>query len=264
MGLFNRNARKSPVHEENTQKTLHKNLDFTASEQYRLLRTNLQFTIPEGVKCPVIGITSSIRGEGKSTTAVNLSYVLAEKGSKVLLIDGDLRIPSIAKKLEIDSSPGLTDLLLGTTVNVNNWRSPLQDNLYVLPSGDIPPNPSELLGSRRMVSALELLREKFDYIVIDLPPVNLVSDAMSIANHITGLILVVREDYTSKRDVEACIRQVRLSNVNILGVVMNESESSGGYRHYSKYRRYRYYRHYYRYYQTYESKPARGPEGEAK
>ena len=83
------------------KKTLHRNLDFTATEQYKLLRTNLEFTLPEGVKCPVIGVTSSMRSEGKSTTAINLSYVLAEKGSRVLLIDGDLRLPSISKKMSI-------------------------------------------------------------------------------------------------------------------------------------------------------------------
>ena len=91
----------TPFSTETHKRTLHKNLEFTATEQYKLLRANLEFTVPEGTKCPVIGVTSSMRGEGKSTTAVNLSYVLAEKGSKVLLIDGDLRIPSIAKKMDI-------------------------------------------------------------------------------------------------------------------------------------------------------------------
>ena len=197
MGIFKSKHSNSPFMSEIHQRTLHKNLEFTATEQYKLLRTNLDFTLPEGVQCPVIGVTSSMRGEGKSTTAVNLSYVLAEKGNKVLLIDGDLRIPSVAKKMNIQSSPGLTDVLMGKKAcPTDAFRSSLLDTWYIMPSGDIPPNPSELLGSKRMTTALEHLRQEFDYIIIDLPPVNLVSDALSSAGLITGMIVVIREEYT--------------------------------------------------------------------
>ncbi len=224
------------------KKTLHKNLEFTAVEQYKLLRANLSFTLPEGVKCPIIGVTSSMRGEGKSTTAINLSYVLAESGKSVLLIDGDLRIPSVAKKMDISSTPGLTDLLMGyESHQMGAFKTNLLENWYVLPSGDLPPNPSELLGSRRMESILKLAAEKFDYIIVDLPPVNVVSDALAISKYITGMIVVIREDYTEKKELEACFRQLKLSNVNVLGCVMNEAESLGGthgrYKKYSKYYR---------------------------
>ena len=113
------------------------------------------FTLPPDEKCPVIGVTSSMRGEGKSTTAVNLSYVFAEKGRKVLLIDGDLRIPSVAKKLDIDRVPGLADLLRGKGMEVTDIKPYLMDNWHILPSGEIPPNPSELLGYRRMKRLLD-------------------------------------------------------------------------------------------------------------
>ncbi len=249
MGLFNRKKKlKSSFIFNDNQKTLHKNLEFIASEQYRLLRANIQFTIPEGVTCPIIGVTSSVRGEGKSTTAVNLSYVFAEKGHKVLLIDGDLRIPSVAKKMQLESTPGLTDLLLGSTAAINSWKSTVHPNWYILPSGEIPPNPSELLGSKRMENVLNTLKEHFDYIIIDLPPINIVSDAMSIADLITGMIVVIREEYTSKRDLERCFRQIELSNVKVLGCVMNESDlSDGAYGKYGKYRKYKKYK-YYKYY----------------
>ncbi len=244
MGLFSK-KKKTSISANDTQKTLHKNLAFTASEQYRLLRTNIKFTLPEDVQCPIIGVTSGNRGEGKSTTSINLSYVLAEKGHKVLLIDGDLRIPSIAKKLDIPAKPGLTDLLIGAGAEIEDWKSTIHPNWYILPAGDIPPNPSELLGSKRMGNVLDTLREHFEYIVIDLPPVNLVSDAMSIANLITGLIVVIRENYASKRDLEQCFRQIRLSNVNVLGCVMNGSESGRGYyKRYGKYGRYGKYKSY--------------------
>ena len=246
--FFQKKQAKAPVVAEVSQKTLHKNLDFTATEQYKLLRANLAFTIPEGVKCPVIGVTSAMRGEGKSTTAVNLSYVLAERGSKVLLIDGDLRIPSIAKKLGVKSSPGLTDVLMGKESHMmSEFKSQMLDTWYVMPSGDIPPNPSELLGSKRMETVLEHLRKFFDYIIIDLPPVNVVSDAISISSLITGMIIVIREEYGEKKELERCFRQLNLSNANVLGCVMNGAKSgSGSYGKYKKYRYYKYSRYYYK------------------
>jgi len=229
-----------------SKKTLHKNLEFTATEQYKLIRANLDFTLPENEKCPIIGITSSMRGEGKSTTAVNLSYVLAEKGSKVLLVDGDLRIPSVAKKMDIESTPGLTDFIREKDTSISLFQSTLLKNWFILPSGNIPPNPSELLGSSRMETVLNKLKESFDYIIIDLPPVNIVSDAISISSLITGMIVVIREDYTEKKELERCFRQLKLSNVNVLGCVLNEAKNDGA--SYGKYKKGKY--KYYRYYQN--------------
>ena len=218
------------------QKTLHKNLEFTAVEQYKLLRTNLSFLLPENKGCKVIGVSSSVRGEGKSTTAVNLSYVLAESGNRVILLDGDLRIPSVAKKMKIKSTPGLTDLLKGDDVDLEQFRTKHLDTWYIMPSGVLPPNPSELLGSKRMEATLQALSKHYDYIVVDLPPINIVSDALAISQYIDGIIVVIREDYTEKKELENCIRQLRLSNVKVLGCVMNETKEG---------------KRYYRYYKTY-------------
>ena len=226
-----------------SRKTLHENLEFTAREQYKLLRANLSFTLPVTDGCSIIGVTSSMRGEGKSTTAINLSYVLAENGKRVLLIDADLRIPSIAKKMDISGSPGLTNLLMDyDTHQMSLVKSELLDNWYILPAGDLPPNPSELLGSSRMESILQALSQRYDYIIVDLPPVNLVSDALAISSFISGMIVVVREDYTEKNELKNCFRLLNLSNVNVLGCVINESKNGKG--SYSKYR----YRKYYKYY----------------
>ena len=253
MGMFSKKKKPKQFASAGTdrQKTLHKNLEFTATEQYKLIRANLDFTLPEDEKCPIIGVTSSMRGEGKSTTAVNLSYVFAEKGSKVLLIDADLRIPSIAKKLQIPGSPGLSDLLRSRSGEVSGFRPYLLDNWYILPAGSIPPNPSELLGSAKMQNILAKLREMFDYIIVDLPPVNIVSDAVSISGFISGMIVVIREEHTEKKELERCFRQLKLSNVNILGCVMNEAKTGGS--AYGKYKKYRYYKHYKydKYYQNY-------------
>lgn len=237
MRIFDKKRKKESFSITTNKNTLHKNLEFAATEQYKLLRTNLNFTLPENLKCPIIGVTSSMRGEGKSTTAVNLSYVLAENNHNVLLIDGDLRIPSIAKKMDIKSTPGLTDFLMGfEKQQLSVFKSNLLDNWYIIPAGNLPPNPSELLGSSRMETILEVLSEKFDYIIIDLPPVNAVSDALTISKFITGMIVVIRSDYTEKKELETCFRQLRLSNVKVLGCVMNESKDEKG--SYSKYKKY--------------------------
>ncbi len=224
-------------------KTLHKNLDFAANEQYKLLRTNLSFTLPMDEKCHIVGVTSSIRGEGKSTTAINLSYVLAENDKNVLLIDGDLRLPSVAKKMGLKSSPGLTNFLKNDNeCSLEQLRSDIFDNWHIMPSGPLPPNPSELLGSDRMGELIGHLRNFYDFIVIDLPPVNIVSDALTISKYVSGMIVVVREEYTEKKSFNNCIRQLKLSNVKVLGCVMNET--SGGKGSYSKYKHGKYYRYY--------------------
>lgn len=235
--------KKSIFSAADNQKTLHRNLEFTATEQYKLLRANLAFTLPEKEGCQIIGVTSSIRGERKSTTAVNLAYVIAESRKKVLLIDGDLRIPTVAKKLNVKKSIGLTDLLRGKSiVELSEFKSQLLPNWYIITSGTLPPNPSELMGSERMEATLKGLSQHFDYIIIDLPPVNIVSDALAISKYIDGMIVVIREGYTEKKELESCFRQLRLSNVNVLGCVMNETKSGKGY--YSKYKYKRYYKHY--------------------
>lgn len=238
MGTTNRKASNTFSPAEN-RRTLHENLDFAGKEQYKLLRTNLSFTIPADQKCPIIGVTSAVRGEGKSTTSINLAYVLAESGKRVLLIDGDLRVPSIAKKMEIEATPGLTNLLMGQdSQDLSVFRSKILNNWYIIPSGELPPNPSELLGSRRMEALLGVLAEKFDYIIIDLPPVNLVSDALAISRLTTGMVVVVRKDYTEKKDLEQCYRQLGLSNVKVLGCVVNNAKDSrGNYAYYREYRR---------------------------
>ncbi len=246
MSLNKRNSRNLPI-EKNLRKTLHRNLKFNATEQYKLLRTNISFTLPDDVKCPIIGVTSSVRGEGKSTTAINLAYVYAESGKRVLLIDGDLRLPSVAKKMGIDGSTGLTNFLLDSNkILIENYRTDINDKWFVVPCGPIPPNPSELLASKKMEKLLSMLSEHFDCIIIDLPPVNIVSDAVAISKFLTGMILVVRQNYTEKDEYENCKRQLKLSNVNVLGLVMNGVNNGNSY-----YRNYKYKR-YYKYYASQE------------
>lgn len=231
---------------KNIQSILNENLNFTAIEQYKMLRTNLMFTLPDEEKSHVIGVTSPARAEGKSTTAINLSYSLAEAGKRVLLIDGDLRLPSVSKKLNIRSATGLSQLLFdfdGTNLSLHQPTK--LENFSVLPSGAIPPNPSELLSSKRMEKLIEALKEEFEYIIVDLPPVNIVSDAIAVSRLVSGLILVIREDSTERKEFVHCVRQLELSEIKVLGVVMNAIRTAKpSYGKYKKY--YKYYRNEYK------------------
>lgn len=210
-------------------------LSFAAAESYKLLRTNLNFALTNK-KCAIIGVTSSVRGEGKSTTSVNLAYTFAEAGKNTLLIDADMRLPSVATKLGIAGTPGLSNLMAGLSSENDSVRpSGFFKNWYVLPAGDIPPNPSELLGSERMRTLLERYMDVFDVIIIDLPPVGVVTDALAISPWTDGLIVVVRENYTEKRALANCMYQFSKLNAKFLGFVMTDTAVGGSaYKHYGK------------------------------
>lgn len=246
-----KSKKKNNKTERDLTRTLHKNMSFQAKEQYKMLRANLAFVLPEPTpgKAAVIGITSPDRNEGKSTTSINLSYVLAEDGKKVLLVDADLRLPSIAKKLGLRKSPGLTNMLKDSNENAI-IESEIQPGWHMLFSGSTPPNPSELLGSERMEKLINIFSKDYDYIVLDLPPVNIVSDALTVARMLSGIIVVVRENSTEKREFEACVRRLELANIKILGCVLNGVTSNSTF--YSKYNKYRY-KYSYRYGKSFSS-----------
>ena len=213
------------------------NLSFAAAEAYKLLRTNLTFTLPEQAS-HVIGVTSSVRGEGKSTTSVNMAYTFAQSGKRVLLIDADMRLPSVAAKLNITGAPGLSNLIAGMNPEHECFRqSGYFDNWLILPAGDIPPNPSELLGSGRMQKLLQQCRESFDVVIVDLPPINIVTDALVISKWTDGLVGVVRQNYTDRRALSDCMYQVEKLKVKFLGFVMTDAAvGESSYKHYgSKY-----------------------------
>ena len=211
-------------------------LSFSASEAYKLLRTNLLFSLPEK-HCHIIGVTSSVRGEGKSTTSVNLSYTIAQSGKRVLLIDADMRLPSVAIKLDLKGAPGLSNLIAGLRSERSCLRQSNQmENWYILPAGDIPPNPSELLGSEKMHALLQHYEEIFDVIILDLPPVNIVADALVISKWTDGLIGVVRQNYTDRRALQDCMYQVQKLGSHFLGFVMTDAAvGETGYKSYGKY-----------------------------
>ncbi len=222
------------------------NISFAASEAYKLLRTKLQFSFVDEIKCPVIGVSSAMAGEGKSLSSVNLAYSLAQLNKKVLLIDCDMRRPSLCTKLPIQKTPGLSDYLTGHSDMdsvIQACKVDEQEGFAVIASGRNPPNPIELLSSSKMSKAINRLRDDYDYIILDLPPVGEVSDAMVAAKVADGILLVVRQDYCSTVALNAAVNQFEFIESRILGVVMNcVGEHGAGYRYgYGK----KYYKKYY-------------------
>ncbi len=207
---------------------------FSVQESYKALRTNLIFSMP-GDGCKIIIVTSSLRGEGKSTTAINLALSFAQNQSKVLLLDCDLRLPVVAKKLGFKDGAGLSDLLVGVNSAAGEVQGHRYQNVHVLPAGTIPPNPTELLGSPQMANLLERLSKGYDYIIIDTPPVNEVADAVILSKHATGIVLVVRQNLSDSVEVTEALKKLEFAGAKILGFVLNGVDSIKNRRYKSKY-----------------------------
>jgi capsular exopolysaccharide synthesis family protein len=196
------------------------------AEAFRQLRTNVQF-VDVDRRHKVILVTSATAGEGRSTTVCNLGLALAEAGTRVLVVDADLREPAIARCLSIDGSVGLTDVL-ANRIPVGRALQAVGPTLDVLPSGVIPPNPSELLGSNRMVNLLATLREKYDVILIDAAPLIPVTDAAVLAPRVDGVLVVVRHGRTVVHEVQAAKDALDAVSGRILGSVLTMVPHGGG------------------------------------
>lgn len=196
------------------------------AESFRQLRTNLQFANVAG-KARSVLVTSSVPGEGKSTTATNLAIALAQAGQNVCLVDADLRRPMIHEYLRLERTAGLTTALIGGA-DINDLLQPWGDeNLYVLTSGQIPPNPSELLGSDEMKHLLIRLENAFDTVVVDAPPLLPVTDAAVLSQHVGGVVVIVGTQKTRTQELAKSMAALDLVKANILGVVLNRLPVKG-------------------------------------
>ena len=223
------------------------NISFAAAEAYKLLRTKLQFSFADEGNCRVIGVSSALTGEGKSLSAVNLAYTPSLLGKRVLLIDCDMRRSSVSEKLPIKRFPGLSEFLSGQSHAEKLIQlCGIKDDeraFHAIASGRTPPNPIELLSSERMNKMLEHLRENYDYIILDLPPVGEVSDALAVAKFTDGMLVVVRQNYCDRVVLSSAVRQFEFVDAKILGVVFNSTVENGGIgkkyykRYYKKYDR---------------------------
>lgn len=220
-----------------------KNPKSVVSEAFRTLRTNIQFTnIDKSIK--TIVITSSGPGEGKTTVTSNLATSIAQTEKRVLLIDCDMRNPRVHKVFGVTNLEGLTNILMGEKNLADVAFKDDQDiqSLTIVTSGPIPPNPAELLGSRRMSDFLQDMRDQFDMIVLDSPPINLVTDSAILSTITDGTIMVVE---VGKTDIEAAVSGKELLekvNANLIGVVLNKIPTRGrSYYNYSYYQYDEYY-----------------------
>lgn len=207
------------------------NISFAASEAYKLLRTKLQFSFTDENNSRVIGVSSALSGEGKSLTSVNLAYTLSQLGKKVLLVDCDMRRPTLAEKLGIRKKPGLSSYLT-RQCHLNDLLQPcgMKDGanaFYVISAGENPPNPIELLSSERMKMALNAMRETFDYVILDFPPVGEVSDALAVAKETDGILMVVRQNVCDRYSLTEAVHEFEFVNSKILGVVFNCTNEFG-------------------------------------
>ena len=192
------------------------NSDFSVKEAYKTLRTNIRFSLT-GSGCKKMCITSALPSEGKSITALNVSISFAEAGQRVLLIDADLRRPTQARLLIENGDPGLSNILAGMCTEEEAIHKGRYPNLDVIFSGVIPPNPSELLSSPRMEKLLESLSKRYDYIFIDTPPVNVVTDACVISALLDGVLFVARQNRSERETVNKAVNQLKIAGAKILG-----------------------------------------------
>lgn len=196
------------------------------SEQFRTIRTNIQFSmIDETLKTVVV--TSAGPASGKSTIAANLAATFASKEKKVLLVDSDLRKPTVHKTFKVRNNDGLTTLLTDRNAHLDDviYRTHT-DGLYVLTSGAIPPNPAELLGSKRMEEIKQEMLDYFDMVIFDMPPLLAVTDAQVMASKTDGVLFVIPKGQANKEEVFKAKDLLEKVQANVLGAVLNRVDKS--------------------------------------
>ena len=210
------------------------------AEQFRIIRSNLQYILPK-VEKPVILVTSSFSGEGKSFISTNLGAVLAISGKKTIILEFDIRKPKIMKGLGLNERKGLTNYIIGN-VELSDviHQVPDVENLYVMPCGPVPPNPSEMLLNERVTELFTVLRRQFDTIIIDTAPVGLVSDGITLGQHADAAVYIVRHNYTLKKQIQLIDEIYKQAKLPHLSIIINDIKASTGYGGYYGYGQYGY------------------------
>lgn len=238
----------------NEKRIINSQTSFEIIEAYKAARTNIMFSLNSEKGCKKVVITSPTSGEGKTTTCINLALTFAETGAKVLIIDSDLRAPRLHKYMKLVNEKGLSNILASFDEVDDCIITTDKENLDCITSGPVPPNPVELVSMPTMKELLDNLSEKYDYIFIDTPPLNIVTEALILSKYATGTIVVTRQKYTMYKSVERAINSLKFADAKIVGFIMNDVDDNkyvyggykvnGGYRYgnkKSRYVRYGYY-----------------------
>jgi len=229
---------------------------FSVVEAYKTLRTNVQFLMNNSTST-VITFTSPLPRDGKSTVTSNLGVAFAQTSTKVVIVDCDMRNPRLNKFFNVNPSPGLSNYL-ANLVDLEEIFQPTEyENLHIVSSGRIPPNPAELLSSKGMIELIEILKSRFDLILLDTPPVGIVSDACVTSKYSDGTVLVIKHYSSTYAMVEKCLNSLKLVDAKVIGIVMNAVDYSKVYgKRYNKYGYSYDYKYGYGYYGSYGKNPS--------
>lgn len=213
--------------------------NFQVIESYKQLRTNVMFAM-SAKDVNVLEFSSSFPGEGKSITSANMAIAMAQTGAKVLLIDCDLRKSVQHKIFKTNNKIGLSSVLGRMASLEDVVHKNVAENLDLITGGPVPPNPSELIASKHMEEFIGRVKEIYDYVIIDTPPINIVSDALELSQYTCGLVLVTRQGITTYDDVRSALQSAKFLDVNILGLIINgvKEEKFKSYGKYGKYKKY--------------------------
>mgnify|MGYP000442929433 CR=1 FL=1 len=220
---------------DNYSKLTDKDIPFYIVERYKSIRTNVNFSLATSDK-KIFAVSSANPSEGKSIISANIAIALAQGGNKALLIDADMRKAVQHKIFEIKNKKGLSTAISKMNKLDECIQKNVMENLDVMTSGPLPPNPSELLASENMLAILDELNKKYQIIIIDTPPVNVVTDAMELAKCVSGIVVVLRYGRTTTEDIEAVVKKMDFSKVNMLGFILNGIKNKRSGRYYSKYK----------------------------
>ncbi len=226
--------------------------DFYIKEAYRAARTNLSFALKDVDGCKIVAITSAVSGDGKTTTSVNLAIAIAQANNRVLLVDADMRKGSVRRYLDLQRTNGLSSILSGVSKAVDEVIIKTPYGFDCMTAGPTPSNPAELLVSETTKDVLDILSKHYDYILIDTPPIAIVSDALVLSKLVSGFVITASEMSSTVSEIVETVKALEFSEAKILGFVYNKSEVNSTYGYRYKYR-YKYMgKKYYNYYKPYK------------